>query len=96
MHNCLCHTLSFWHLHTLAKKNQPSSTAHFTDSKVCNFYLSKAMFQCLQPILQKLIFQVSDDPTPICEEIQPTIDIIKAKHITIRVEYISVPIHNVH
>ena len=54
------------------------------------------MVQWLQPILQNLIFQVSDYPTPIYEDIQPTIGVIKTNHITSIVKNIAVHICYVH
>ena len=54
------------------------------------------MIQWLRPILQNLGFQVSDAPNPIYEEIQPTIGIIKTKHITSIVKHIDVFIQYVH
>ena len=54
------------------------------------------MVQWLQPILKNLGFQVSDAPTPIYEDSQPTIVIIKANHLIIRVKQVSVPICYIH
>ena len=61
-----------------------------------HFYLSKKIVQWLQPVPQNLGFEVSGAPTPIYEERQPTIDIIKENYLTIRVQQISVPIHYFH
>ena len=77
-------------------KTQPASAAHSTDSKVRTFYLATKMVQWLWTILQNLGFQVSDAPTPIYEDSQPTIDIIKEKHPTSRVKRIAVTIQYVH
>ena len=54
------------------------------------------MVQWIRPILQNLGFQVSDAPTPIYEDIQPTIDIIKSNDLAIRFKHIFVPIQYVH
>ena len=54
------------------------------------------MVQLLQPILQNLGFQVSNDPTSIHEHSQPTIDIIKPNRLSTWVKYISVPISYFH
>ena len=54
------------------------------------------MFQWLLPLLQNLGFRVYDAPTPIYEDIQPTIDIIKANHITGIVKHIYFPINYLH
>ena len=54
------------------------------------------MVHWLKPILQNLGFQVSDASTPIYEDRQPTMDIIKANHLTPKLKNISVPIHCVH
>ena len=77
-------------------KTQPASAAHSTDSEVDTFYLATKMVQYLLPILQNLGLQVSDAPTPIYEDNQPTIDTIKTNHPTSRVKHIFVPIHYVH
>ena len=42
------------------------------------------MVQWLRRILQNIGFQVSDAPTPVYEDSQATIDIIKSNHITSR------------
>ena len=52
--------------------------------------------QWLLTILKNLGFQVSDAPTSIYEYSQPTIYIIRENHLTIRVNHIDVPIHDVH
>ena len=50
------------------------------------------MVQWIQPILQNLGFQVSNDPNTTYEDSQHTIDIIKANHLTRRIKHIYVPI----
>ena len=42
-----------------------------------------------------LVLKISYAPTPIYEYIQPTIDIIKANHLTSRVKHFDVPINYV-
>ena len=54
------------------------------------------MVQWLRTILQNLGLQVSDIPTPIYEDIQRNIDIIKANHNTNTVKHIADPIQSVH
>ena len=51
------------------------------------------MVQWLRTVLQNLGFQVFDAPTPIYEENQPDIVIIKETHLISRVKHIAVPIH---
>ena len=58
--------------------------------------MSPKMVQCLCPILQKLGFQVSNASNPIYEDSQPTIDIIKAKHLTSQVKNIALLIYYVY
>ena len=79
-----------------ADKTQPAYVSHYTDSEVRTFYIATKMIKWPQPILQNLGFQFSDIPTPICEDIQPKIDIIKANHITSRIKHIYAPFHYVH
>ena len=54
------------------------------------------MVQWLQPILTNVCFQAFNAPTPMYEDIQPTIDITKENHITIRFKHITVTIHYVY
>ena len=54
------------------------------------------MVQWIWPVLQNLGFQVSDTATPIYEDSEHNVDIIKIKHITSWVKHISIPIHYVH
>ena len=76
-------------------KTKPASAANSTDSRFLTFYLATKMVQWHQPILKSLGFQFYDAPTPIYEDIQPTIDIIERIHFTIRVNHIAVPIQYV-
>ena len=80
----------------LPAKTQPSSAAHYTDSEFRTFYLDTKMVQWIRTILKNLGFQVSNSPTLIYEDIQPTIDIMKANQPTSRLKYIGVPINFVH
>ena len=54
------------------------------------------MAQWIIPILQNLGFQVSNYPTLIYKDSQPTIGGIEANHLNIRVKHIYVPFNYVH
>ena len=53
------------------------------------------MFQWLQTILQNLGFQVSDSPSTIYKDREPTIGIKQYTYLTSRVKLIVIPIHYV-
>ena len=76
-------------------KNQLTSAAHSTNSEVRTFYFVTKMVQWLRPIPQNTIFTVFKNSKPLYNDSQPTIDIIKNKHLTIRVKHIVVSIHYV-
>ena len=77
-------------------KTQPYSLEYSTYSEVHPFYLATKMVQWLWPILQKFELQVSNAPTPIYEDSQPTIDIITSKHLKDRAKQNAVPFHYFH
>ena len=69
-----------------SSKTQTATVAHYSHSTWPQKW----------SIPKNLGFQVSDDPTPIYEDIQPKIDVINSKRLIIRVKHIDVPIHYVH
>lgn len=75
---------------------QPVCAAHSMDSEVRTFYLGTKIAQTLRPIFYNLGIHFIDKPTPIYEDSQPIIDIIRSNHITSRVKHIPVPIHYMH
>ena len=50
-------------------KTQPVYVAHYTDPEVRTFYLATKMVQWPQHMIQNLVLQIYDTPTPIFEDI---------------------------
>jgi len=74
---------------------QPAVSAHSTDSEVRTFYVATKLVQNIRPILKHLGIKITA-ATKIYEDSQPTIDIVRANHLTTRVKHIAVPIAYIH
>ena len=74
---------------------QPGASAHSTDSEVRTFFVATKMIQNARPVLKQMGVKITA-PTKIYEDSQPTIDIVKANHLTTRVKHIAVPIAYIH